>query len=81
MTAREYCVRMPSCSRLGLVEHHVALRVETVGSGEPGNAGADDGDLHLRRDAPRRSQFLPTPGLSTAARHPTAGHAATKETR
>jgi hypothetical protein len=56
MAAREYCVRVPSCSRLGVVEDDVAVRVEAVRSGEPGDAGADDGNPHLRRSPPRRPQ-------------------------
>ena len=60
MTAREYCVCVSPCPRLGLVEHDVAMRVETMCGGEPGDARADDGDPHLRRDPPRRPQLLPT---------------------
>ena len=60
MTVREYCVGMSACPRLGLVEHHVAVRVETMRGGEPGDAGADDGNPHLRRSPPRRPQLLPT---------------------
>ena len=81
MTVREYCVGVSTSTRLGLVQHHVAVRVETVRGGQPGDAGADDGDPHLRCIPQRRPQLLSTPGLSPAARRPPAGDAATKELR
>ncbi len=56
----EYGMWMPPCPRLGFEQHDAAMRVETVCRGEPGDAGADDGDPHLRRDPPRRPQLLPT---------------------
>ena len=60
MTVGEYCVCVSPRPRLCLVQHDVAMRVETVRGGEPGDARADDGDPHLRRNPPRRPQFLPT---------------------
>ena len=60
VTVTDYCVCMPPCPRLGFEQHDVAMRVETMCRGEPGDAGADDGDPHLRRNPPRRPQLLPT---------------------
>jgi hypothetical protein len=51
---------MATCSRLGFEQNDVAMRVEAVRCGEPGNPGSDDGDPHLRRGPPRRPQLLPT---------------------
>jgi hypothetical protein len=53
-------VGVASRARLGLEEHDVAVRVEAMRRGEPGNARTDDGDPHLRRSPPRRPQLLPT---------------------
>jgi hypothetical protein len=36
------------------------MRVETMCGGEPGDAGADDRNPHLRRIPPRRPQLLST---------------------
>jgi hypothetical protein len=60
MTVRKYCVCVSTRSRVGLVEHDIAMRVETMCGGEPGDAGADDGDPHLRRSPPRRPQLFRT---------------------
>ena len=60
MTVSDYCVGVPPCPRLGFVQHDVAMRVETVCGGEPGYAGTDDGNPHLRRSPPRRPQLPPT---------------------
>jgi hypothetical protein len=60
MTVRQYCVGVPLCARVGLVEHDVAMRVETMCGGETGYASADDGNPHLRRSPPLRPQLLPT---------------------
>ena len=60
VTVREYCVRVPSRARLGFVENDVAVRVETVCSGQSGDAGTHDGDPHLRPGPPWRPQLLPT---------------------
>jgi hypothetical protein len=60
MTVRRYCVCVSPCARVGLGENDVAVRVETMRGGEPGDAGADDGNPHLRRNPPRRPQLLST---------------------
>ena len=60
MTAADYCVCVSPCPLLGLEQDDVAMRVETMRGGEPGDARADDGDPHLRRDPQRRPQLLPT---------------------
>ena len=60
VTAGEYCVCVSPCPLLGLEQDDIAMRVEAMCGGEPGDAGADDGDLHLRRDPQRRPQLLPT---------------------
>jgi len=59
MTVRQYCVCVSPCARVGLAEHDVAVRVETMCGGEIGDASADDGNPHLRRSPPRRPQLLP----------------------
>jgi hypothetical protein len=51
---------MATCSPLGFEQHDVAMRVEAMRRGEPGNPAADDGDPHLRRSPPQRPQLLPT---------------------
>ncbi len=60
MTVSSYCVGVTTRTRLGFVEDDVAVGVETVRGGQAGNAGADDGNPHLRRSPPRRPQLSPT---------------------
>ncbi len=60
MTGGEYCVCVSPCPLLGLEQDDIALRVEAMCGGEPGDAGADDCDFHLRRDSQRRPQLLLT---------------------
>ena len=59
VTAGEYCVCVSPCPLLGLEQDDIALRVEAMCGGEPGDARADDCDFHLRRDSAAASTIAP----------------------